>query len=76
MRALVAAMLFAGCIGSITSSAAATRHYFYATCQHEIHGFLGFNGRRHVDIADAQSDCADHRKTYPRHPCTVRPVDY
>lgn len=76
MRALVTTILFAMAISGMTSAPAATRHYFYATCQHEIHGFLGYNGRRHVDIADAQNDCADHRHTYPRHPCTVKPVDY
>jgi hypothetical protein len=76
MRALVAAILFAGCISGVTSAAAASRHYFYANCFHESHGFIGYFGRRHADIAEAEKDCADHRKTYPGHRCTVKPVDY
>lgn len=76
MRALVATILVAACLTGMSSAAYAHHHYFYASCLHEIHGFIGYNGQRHADIADAESDCADHRRTYPGHRCVVKPVDY
>ena len=76
MRALVGTILLAVSIPGMANAAAATRHYFYANCFHESHGFIGYFGRRHADIADAEGDWAGHRRTYPGHRCTVKPVDY
>ena len=76
MRALAGTILAAACMTAMASAAYAHHHYYYASCLHEIHGYIGFNGRRHANIADAQSDCTEHRKAYPGHHCVVKPVDY
>ena len=76
MMALVRTMCFAAGIAGLTSAAYATHHYYYATCSHESHGYIRYNGRRHADAADAQKDCAAHQKIYPGHQCNIKPVDY
>lgn len=75
MRVLATAAVFALGMSGITSAAHAAR-YYYAACLHESHGFIGYNGRRHSDAADAARDCEAHRATFPRHRCTVQPIDY
>ena len=76
MIALVRTMCVAAGIAGLTGTAYATHHYYYAICLHESHGFRGYNGRRHADAAGAQKDCDAHLRTYPRHRCGIRPVDY
>jgi len=77
MKVLLAPICFAVGIAGTTSAAAyGTRHYLYAACNHEIHGVLGYSGPRHRDAADAQKDCQEHLKIYPRHPCVLRPINY
>ena len=76
MRAIATTICLAIGVTGMTGTAYATHHYYYATCHHESHGSIGYNGRRHADTADALKDCAEHVKTYPRHRCGIRPVDY
>ena len=76
MRALVRTICFAAGIVGMTGTAYATHHYFYANCLHESHGYIGYNGPRHADAAEALKDCAEHQKTYPRHRCRIKPIDY
>ena len=74
MRLLLGTICFAVATGM--PSAAYAARYYYAACFHESHGALGFSTRRHRDAADAEKDCAEHRKTYPRHRCIIQPIDY
>jgi hypothetical protein len=75
MRVFVTAICFAVGIAA-TSSAVAAGRYYYAACLHESHGFVGFNGPRHRDASDAAKDCDAHLKIYPRHRCSIAPIDY
>lgn len=76
MKALARTICIAAAIAGFAAPAYAVRHYFYASCPHKSHGDLGFNGRRHADAADAQKDCAEHQRIYPRHRCGIKPIDY
>lgn len=75
MKVIVRAICVVAGIAGMTGTAYASR-YYYAACLHESHGFLGYNGPRRADAADAGKDCVEHRKTYPRHRCTIQPSDY
>ena len=75
MRVIALAACFATATAGMTSAAHAAR-YFYAACHHESHGYMGYNGPRHSDAADAAKDCAEHRRVFPRHRCGIEPIDY
>ena len=75
MRILLKAACFAVGICGMTSAAYAAR-YYYAACLHESHGYFGYTGPRHSEAVDAANDCAAHRKDFPRHRCSVLPIDY
>lgn len=76
MNALNRIICIAAVVTGLTGTAHAARHYFYAACNHESHGYAGFSGPRHSDAADAVKDCDAHLKLYPRHRCTVQPIVY
>lgn len=75
MSALARTICIAAGIAGMSSAAYAAR-YYYAACLHESHGFVGFNGPRHAAAVDAANDCAEHRRIYPRHRCSIQPIDY
>ena len=75
MKVHVRVICVAAGIAAMSSAAHAAR-YYYAACLHQSHGYFGYNGPRHADAADAARDCAEHRATYPRHRCSIQPIDY
>lgn len=76
MRAIATTICLAVGVAGLTGTAYATRHYYYASCHHESHGDLRYNGRRHAQVVDAQKDCDAHLKIYRNHRCGIKPVDY
>ena len=76
MKVLARTICLAVGIAGMTGAANAHHHYFYANCFHESHGYRGYNSHRYPDVAGAERDCAEHLRIYPRHRCTIKPVDY